>query len=107
MIKVNDPKLSPPTALNGFHMTFSNGWTVSVQSTEQHQCDPKVSAEVGVWDANGEWLEWSSGNTVCGHVNPDRVAEILDRIASIHPAKQADHFSHIDIGSLELKRAPY
>jgi len=105
MIKINDPKLSPPSNRNGFHMTFSNGWTVSVQSGEGHYCTSGVSAEVAVWDQDGDWLQWSNGDTVCGHLSADRVAELLDRIASIHPAKTTEHFDHIDCATLKLIRS--
>jgi len=88
----------------GFHMTFTNGWTVSVQWGE-HNYRTESTAEVGVWDAEGVWLEWSRGDPVEGHMTPVGVAELLVRISSIHPAKDADYFSHIDTNSLELETA--
>lgn len=48
---------------NGFHMTFANGWTVSVQSGAPHYCTFGETADVAVWDKNGDLLQWSSGDT--------------------------------------------
>lgn len=57
----------------GFHMTFENGVTVSVQFGPKHYCDARegghdynlpskldswhcANAEVAAWDAKGKWI---------------------------------------------------
>ena len=85
------------------HMTFENGWTVSVQWSDYHYCTAGMSAEVAAWDTDGEWLQWSNGDTVRGWASPEEVTKLLHAVSQIHPAKQADHFQHIDSKTLELR----
>lgn len=82
----------------GYHMTFSNGWTVSVQWGPGNYCDhhntygfyaPKESdkwysgtAEVAAWDRNGVWYQFDS-DTVDGYKTPDEVAAFIAMIVGL------------------------
>lgn len=90
----------------GFHVTFENGWTVSVQFGRGNYCDnrdwrgpnpddpssvvfaqaPKSrTAEVAAWDANGKWLSFESDD-VEGWQSPAQVLELLNRVAGLPAA---------------------
>ena len=72
---------------NGFHMTFANGWTVSVQfgkgnyiSNREHD-GKSVDAEIAAWDSTGEWFRFEDQNdSVKGWVKPDEVADFIAMI---------------------------
>lgn len=79
-----------PMRSKGFHMTFANGWTVSVQWGSGNYCDnrsysvgvssdPLVSntAEVWRWDHNGS----SHGEDVRGWLTADEVAAYIAETA--------------------------
>lgn len=62
---------------DGFHITFANGWTLSVQSHEGAYCaHDGTNAEIAVWDPEGkmdynpEWgdqvLGWQGEQEVLG-----------------------------------------
>jgi hypothetical protein len=75
----------------GFHMTFDNGWTVSVQWGSGNYCENKyipanvmtvpacADAEIAAWDANGEWFEFEN-DTVCGNCSANDVAAFMAKI---------------------------
>jgi hypothetical protein len=76
---------------NGFHMTFSNGATVSVQFSKTTYCDGGLeTAEVAVWDKNDYWYVLDENNNhmsliqveyasdVIGYCTPEMVASIMD-----------------------------
>jgi hypothetical protein len=70
----------------GFHMTFKNGWTVSVQFGEGNYCENRnlvgdigighnsgnktksecTNAEIAAWDANKEWYSFEETGQVKG-----------------------------------------
>jgi hypothetical protein len=65
----------------GFHLTFENGNTISVQfglgsySSNRKQSKPKSNtAEIAIWNTNGDWYVFDD-NTVKGWCSPDEVAE--------------------------------
>ena len=72
---------------SGFHITFSNGWSISVQWSRGNYCsnmrpvrdlqEPEptecTDAEIAIWDNNGDWYEFEH-DQVLGHVLPDDVA---------------------------------
>lgn len=80
------------TMRKGFHMTFANGLTASVQWGAMNYCDNKEldfdltsdaqsdTAEVAVFDDNGfvnlsEFLHIN--DSVCGWLTPDQVVDFL------------------------------
>ena len=87
------------TARKGFHMTFANGLTASVQWGAENYCDnyfhedcdfscskdaQSNTAEVAVW-MKGKWLDANdfvpedcrSCDTVCGYMTPEQVVDFL------------------------------
>ena len=86
------------TGGKGFHMTFANGWTVSVQfgpgnycenrnmaiTVEQEQFAGKkgsINAEIAAWNADGNWHDFGD-DTVRGWCSTDDVADFIHMIAS-------------------------
>lgn len=91
----------------GFQITLSNGYTVSVQfgihnycaarnlspsanfdawkttDDDTHTCE---DAEVAIIDPNGEFVPFDSGDTVRGRTDPDTVAKIIAWVMT-QPAK--------------------
>ncbi len=83
----------------GFHVTFKNGWTISVQfgggnycdnydfpiGQEQEQYEMESSdAEVAYWGPDGDMQDmqpFPSGDTVAGRWTPDQVLALMDDIA--------------------------
>lgn len=78
----------------GFHMTFENGITVSVQWGKGNYCERRnkrghitddlkepittsPDAEIAIWDADNNWLDFGAptGGDVKGWVKPQEVAE--------------------------------
>jgi hypothetical protein len=67
----------------GFHMTFANGWTASVQWGEANYCEnrfkkgtfPSCDAEIAAWKGD-KWHRFET-DTVKGWVKPEQVAEFL------------------------------
>ena len=74
----------------GFHMTFKNGFTISVQFGTSSYCSrrnysselfPEMKmewvgspdAEIAIWDADGEWFSFGYDN-VKGYCSADEVA---------------------------------
>ena len=94
----------------GFHVTFENGWTVSVQFGPHNYCSNRSeiagdyhepvkrdgiaywesqrsnNAEIAAWDANGAWYVFNPedefSETVKGWVSPDEVLAFMNEIAS-------------------------
>ena len=86
------------TGGKGFHVTFENGYTVSVQfgggnycdnydmaiGTERNRSKESSTAECAVWAENGsliEMPEWS-GDTVGGYMTPAQVLTLLNWAAA-------------------------
>ena len=92
----------------GFHMTFSNGWTVSVQWGPGNYCDNQDmealfkhsdqlragrtpclqanSAEIAAWDSAGCWYKFNEYEQVKGWCKPDEVLAFMNTIAGL-PAR--------------------
>lgn len=84
----------------GFHVTFENGWTVSVQFGGGNYCANRdevqigsergrdtlrsMDAETAVWGPDGKMLEvaGAEGDTVQGWRSPAQVLELLNWAAS-------------------------
>lgn len=68
---------------NGFHMTFKNGYTMSVQFGKTNYSDGGVTtAEIAAWGPDGQWLSLGEGDDVRGWCSPDEVLEIMNMVAS-------------------------
>lgn len=104
------------TSGKGFHITFDNGWTVSVQFGAANYCSGRDtdrymsvsgedlealdrehghfgsrSAEVAAWGPDGKLIEIES-DTVAGWKDPTWVLAFMNEIAAkpsaTHPAKE-------------------
>jgi hypothetical protein len=71
---------------NGFHMTFENGCTISVQFGRYNYCNEgETTAEVAAWDNQDNWLmfdgeKWSeveNGSDVISHQTTGDVAKLI------------------------------
>ncbi len=80
------------TGGKGFHMTFANGYTVSVQFGHGNYCtnrygndgDKSANAEVAAWSAYvGERVKLGENHDVVGWQTPDQVLAIMTRIANL------------------------
>ena len=90
----------------GFHMTFENGLTASVQWGRGNYCEnhfnteldfigtkPASSnnAEVAVFDKNGDFLNVNqflpecvfTDGEVCGHLSPDGIVDFLAKVKDV------------------------
>ena len=80
----------------GFHMTFNNGWTVSVQFGGGNYCDnydfpigkereqrgmTSSNAEVAYWGPDNELQEFPNGDTVAGRWTPEQVLALMNDIS--------------------------
>jgi len=76
------------TENKGFHLTFNNGWTISVQWGATNYCSNKMvdtnknnpmlesaSAEIAIWDENNEDFDFGGGQFVLGWLTPNEVAD--------------------------------
>lgn len=87
MFKIIDAK--------GFHITFENEWTVSVQFGAGNYCDnygsfefgksagPSTTAEIAAWDKHECWYEFATGDTVKGYCSPAEVLAFINLIAAL------------------------
>jgi hypothetical protein len=84
----------------GFHITFENGVTVSIQIGGGNYCDnynfpigeeihkaylSSGTAEVAVWDADEKWITeefFHEDDSVKGYVTPDEVLKLLNWAAT-------------------------
>ncbi len=76
----------------GFHVTFENGWTISVQFGAGNYCSNRhgeakdnngttsTDAEIAAWPASGEMIEIEE-DTVKGHCSPAEVLKWMIDIA--------------------------
>ena len=78
----------------GVHVTFDNGWTVSIQwgnwtYSDNHNADrledearDSTTAEVACWKGAEEMREWAEGDCVAGWQSWDQVQRLLDLAAA-------------------------
>ena len=87
----------------GFHLTFDNGWTISVQFSGGHYCDNKEkhwswareramdnmpvhssNAEIAVWSnrISDSGLIWLENDTVRGYTTADEVAQVIHKVST-------------------------
>jgi hypothetical protein len=74
----------------GFQITFSNGWTVSVQFGPDNFCERRhvsknssksIDAEIAAWnDQTGAWHKFGN-NEYKGSCSPSEVAEFISIIS--------------------------
>ena len=79
------------TDANGFHITFANGCTVSVQWNPGNYVDDRNgehgehrksrNAEVAAWDANGKWIRLGDDDVV-GWQTPEQVLAIMAKVSA-------------------------
>jgi len=68
---------------NGFHMTFKNGYTMSVQFSKTNYSDGgETTAEIAAWGPDGKWMKLSEHDDVRGWCSPDEVLEVMNTVAS-------------------------
>ena len=48
-------KITPSEGWNGFNFMFSNGWSISIQQSENHYSKVGESAEVAIFDKKNNW----------------------------------------------------
>ncbi len=66
---------------NGFHITFNNGLTISVQFGKANYCTPKTSAEIAIWDTENQ--DYNFGNDqVKGWISPEEVAKWIFAVST-------------------------
>lgn len=94
------------TGAKGFHLTFPNGWTASVQWGAGNYCDnydssftrvpanlESTTAECAAWGPAGKMVDLlDQGDTVLGHQDTAEVLAFLNLVAS-QPSRSVDHVS--------------
>ena len=91
---------------SGFHVTFSNGYTLSVCfGTRNYADDGRTTAEVAVWDAQGQFVRVEGLTTphdqVAPYVTPEGVAEAFHTVSRAYPGQ----FAAAKVGLEDLERA--
>jgi len=82
----------------GFHMTFGNGYTASVQFGAGNYGDnynanrgryeggdvpnSSTQAEMAVWKPNGDFVQMDGGTDVYGYIDADEVLKIMNWAAA-------------------------
>ena len=87
------------TGGKGFHVTFENGWTVSVQFgggnysgnydepiggrllDPSYELPPSGTAEIAAWGPDGAWLDFA-GDTVAGYKTPADVLAFMQEVSA-------------------------
>jgi len=85
------------TGNKGFHITFANGWTISVQFGGGNYCDnynfpfgeerqqysmESSTAEVAYFNQNGVMESFGNGDQVEGRQTPTQVLELMNMVAA-------------------------
>jgi len=84
------------SASKGFHITFINGYTVSVQFGRGNYSDnynfegsydgpvpASRTAEVAAWDNEGNWFPLGDDEEIAGYMTANEVLEIMNKVAAI------------------------
>lgn len=79
------------TSANGFHVTFKNGCTISVQwnpgnyvsdrSGEYGESRESPTAEVAAWGPDGQWIKLGQNDDVAGWQTPEDVIKLMAEVA--------------------------
>ena len=84
-------KITASEHWNGFTFGFSNGWSISIQQSENHNCKIGKSAEVAIFDDKDNWYGYDDEKCdiftpeedtyVNGWLDADAVAKIISIIS--------------------------
>ena len=84
-------KITPSEHWNGFNFMFSNGWSISIQQSENHYSTVGKTAEVAIFDDKDNWYGYDeekrdiftpdADTYVNGHLNADDIAKIFSIIS--------------------------
>lgn len=95
----------------GFHVTFDNGWTVSVQfgrgnygdnydwpvdDNDYRQSNRDAgqhgsnTAEIAAWKGKDHWHHFENGDTVQGHQTPAQVLALMNEISALPALAKAE-----------------
>ena len=90
-------------------LTLWNGWKLSIQASEAHYCEPRISSkdardysswELAVFYPNGDWVDAdddvpglrrllpnyeAGGSAVCGHVRVEEIERLINHLAATEP----------------------
>jgi hypothetical protein len=97
--KTSTTKIEPSEHWNGFSFAFSNGWSVSLQQSENHYSTVGKTMEVAVFDPQGRWwaydeehceLVLSEETYVNGHLDADNVAKVMALVALLELDREAE-----------------
>lgn len=67
----------------GFHITFANGNTISVQWREGNYANRDGSvAEVAAWDSAGRMIKLDFDREIYGWASPDVVADLIAKVSA-------------------------
>jgi hypothetical protein len=72
--------------LNGFYITFKNGYTVSVQFGRYNYSDQGNTAEIAAFDRDGNWYApWKrdTQDDVKGYATPEEVADFIYEVSQL------------------------
>ena len=74
---------------SGIRMLFGNGNVISIQFGYGNYCDNRdeskpecKTAEIAIWNKNGDWFEFDGGDTVKGWCDTDEVAKWINFAAN-------------------------
>lgn len=75
---------------HGFVIIFENGWSVSIQQSDGHNCTAGSSVEVGIFDPDNEWRGFNETDEVLplvpvnvgpiNYVSADLLARIMGAV---------------------------
>lgn len=79
----------------GFQVTFSNGWTASIQFGYGNYCENYnnrageecQNAEIAAWDSKGNWYRFESEDTVLGYQSPQQALAFLNMVSMKEPCE--------------------
>ena len=84
-------RITPSEDWNGFAFEFSNGWSISIQQSENHYCTVGKTAEVAIFDENDNWYGYDDEKRdifipeedtyANGHLDADDIAKIISIIS--------------------------
>ena len=89
--KQTSGSITPSEHWNGFTFVFSNGWSISIQQSENHYATVGKTAEVAIFDENDSWYGYDDEKRdifkpdedtyANGHLDADDIAKIISIIS--------------------------
>jgi len=78
----------------GIHLTFDNGYTISIQFGSGNYCDNKSiaygeipdganTAEVAAWGPGGEWMELGENDKAIGWQSPNDILNTMLKVSKM------------------------